>query len=415
MSAPAPSPCPSPAPRPLAGIRVVDLTSVVVGPACTLRLADFGAEVIKVEPPAGDVLRSLGGPSPGGRHAGSYLHLNRGKQALGLDLKTPAARAVLERLIASSDVVVANMRPEALARLGLDADSLRDRQPRLVHCTITGFGPGGPYRGRPAYDSVVQGVSGIAGLAERRDGRPHYVPLLLADHVTGEIAASAILAALLARERTGLGATLEVPMHETMAAFVLQEHLGPRSFDPPLGPAGDARVLNPDNRPLATADGWISLTANTDAQVHAFLRAVERADLIDEPRLRTVADRFRHVDLWFRVRAEALASRTTAAWLAIFAAADVPAMPCHTLETLERDPHLAAVGLLGTDLHPTEGRVRTIRPTILQDGAPAPAGRPAPPPGFDTRTVLRGLGLDEAECDALIASGAAFAPGADTG
>ncbi len=271
-------------------------------------------------------------------------HLNRGKQALGLDLKTPAARAVLERLVASSDVVVANMRPEALARLGLDADSLRDRYPRLVHCTITGFGPGGPYRGRPAYDSVVQGVSGIAGLAERRDGRPLYVPLLLADHVTGEIAASAILAALVARERTGLGATLEVPMHETMAAFVLQEHLGPRSFDPPLGPAGDARVLNPDNRPLATADGWISLTANTDAQVHAFLRAVGRPELIDDPRLRTVADRFRHVDLWFRVRAEALASRTSADWLAVFAAADVPAMPCHTLETLERDPHLAAVG-----------------------------------------------------------------------
>ncbi len=190
---------------------------------------------------------------------------------------------MLERLVASSDVVVANMRPEALARLGLDADGLRDRYPRLVHCTITGFGPGGPYRGRPAYDSVVQGVSGIAGLAERRDGRPLYVPLLLADHVTGEIAASAILAALLARERTGLGATLEVPMHETMAAFVLQEHLGPRSFDPPLGPAGDA-ACSTRNRPLATADGWISLTANTDAQVHAFLRAVGRPELIDDPR-----------------------------------------------------------------------------------------------------------------------------------
>ncbi|KMO11693.1 CaiB/BaiF CoA transferase family protein [Methylobacterium platani] len=394
--------------RPLAGIRVVDLTTVVVGPACTLRLSDFGAEVIKVEPRGGDVLRSLGGPSPAGRHAGSYLHLNRGKRAVGLDLKRPAARAVLGRLIATSDVLVANMRPEALARLGLDAATLRAGQPGLVHCTITGFGPDGPYRGRPAYDSVVQGVSGIAGLAERRDGRPAYAPLLLADHVTGEIAASAILAALVARGRTGAGATLEVPMHETMAAFVLAEHLGPRSFDPPLGPAGDARVLNPDNRPLATADGWISLTANTDAQVHAFLRAVGRAELIEDPRLATVADRFRHVDLWFRVRAEALAERTTAEWLAIFAAADVPAMPCHTLETLERDPHLAAVGLIGTGDHPTEGRVRTLRPTILHDGATAPAGRPAPPPGFDTRAVLAELGFPETESAALIAGGAAF-------
>lgn len=396
---------------PLAGIRVIDLTSVVVGPACTLRLSDFGAEVIKIEPPAGDVLRSLGGPSPGGQHAGSYLHLNRGKRALGLDLKAPAAQEVLNRLILTSDVFVANMRPEALTRLGLDADSLRVIHPQLVHCTITGFGPGGPYRGRPAYDSVVQGVSGLAGLAERRDGQPHYVPLLLADHVTGEIAASAILAALVARGRTGHGATLEVPMHETMAAFVLHEHLGPRSFDPPLGPAGDARVLNPLNRPLATADGWISLTANTDAQVHAFLRAVGREELIDDPRLRTVADRFRHVDLWFTVRAEALASQTTAAWLDIFAAVDVPAMPCHTFETLEQDPHLVAVGLIGTDWHPTEGRVRTIRPTILHDGVAAPCGRPAPPPGADTRAVLRGFGLSEADCDALIAVGAAFEPG----
>ncbi|MFH6786886.1 MULTISPECIES: CaiB/BaiF CoA transferase family protein [Methylobacterium] len=394
--------------RPLAGIRVVDLTTVVVGPACTLRLADFGAEVVKVEPRGGDVLRCLGGPSPGGRHAGSYLHLNRGKRAVGLDLKHPAGRDVLARLIAASDVLVANMRPEALARLGLDAGTLRAAQPRLVHCTITGFGPGGPYRGRPAYDSVVQGASGLAGLAARRDGRPAYAPLLLADHVTGEIAASAILAALVARERTGDGATLEVPMHETMAAFVLAEHLGPRSFDPPLGPAGDARVLNPDNRPLATADGWISLTANTDAQVHAFLRAVGRPELIDDPRLRSVAERFRNVDLWFSLRAEVLATRTTAEWLAVFAAADVPAMPCHTLETLEHDPHLVAVGLIGTDAHPTEGRVRTLRPTILQDGAPAPAGRPAPPPGFDTRAVLRELGVSEAQADALIAGGAAF-------
>ncbi|MGX7706629.1 CaiB/BaiF CoA transferase family protein [Methylobacterium sp. Gmos1] len=402
---------PSPATRPLAGIRVIDLTSVVVGPACTLRLADFGAEVIKIEPPGGDMLRCLGGPSPGGRHAGSYLHLNRGKRALGLDLKMPAARAVLERLIATSDILVANMRPEALARLGLDAEGLRGRFPRLVHCTITGFGPGGPYRGRPAYDSVVQGVSGIAGLSERRDGRPLYAPLLLADHVTGEIAASAILAALFARERTGAGATLEVPMHETMAAFVLHEHLGPRTFDPPLGRAGDARVLNPENRPLATADGWISLTANSDAQVHAFLRAVGRAELIDDPRLATVTDRFHNVDLWFRIRSEALAARTTAEWLAVFAQADVPAMPCHTLETLERDPHLAAVGLIGTDAHPTEGTVRTIRPTILHDGAPASAGRPAPPAGYDTRVVLHALGLSEAETDALLATGAAFETG----
>src|SRR4051794_21819689 len=170
----------------LAGVRVLDLTSVVVGPACTQRLADYGAEVIKLEPPEGDVLRSLGGPSPSGRHAGMFLHFNRKKRMICLNLKQPQARAALLTVLDDCDVLVSNMRPDALQRLGLDAASVRATRPGLVHCTITGFGPGGPYRGRPAYDGVVQSLSGIAGLAERRDGAARYAPLLICDHVTGE-------------------------------------------------------------------------------------------------------------------------------------------------------------------------------------------------------------------------------------
>lgn len=392
---------------PLAGVRVLDLTSVVVGPACTLRLAQYGAEVVKVEQLAGDVLRSLGGPSPGGRHGGSYLHLNGGKRAVCLDLKRPEGRDAALRLAEGCDVVVSNMRPEALARLGLDAASLRVAHPRLIHCMITGFGPGGPYRGQPAYDSVVQGVSGVAGLFEQRDGAPAYVPLLICDHVVGEIAAGAILAALFERERTGVGSAVEVPMHETMAAFVLQEHLGPHSFDSPLGPAGDTRTLDPGSRPLRTADGWISLTANTDAQVAAFFRAVGRTDLLDDPRFRTVADRFRNVGEWFSLRGEALLARTTAEWLRVFAEVGVPVMPCHTLDTLLNDPHLVAVGLLTSGTHPTEGTVRSIRPTVLRDGVPAVPGPPASPVGWDTREVLAEAGLTETEIEALLACGAA--------
>ena len=388
-------------PPPLAGIRVLDLTSVVVGPSCTLRLADYGAEVIKLEAPEGDVLRSLGGPSPSGRSSGKYLHFNRNKRAICLDLKQPAARAALLRVIDRCDVVVSNIRPESLVRLGLDAAALRATRARLIHCTITGFGPGGPYRGRPAYDTVIQSVAGVAGLAERRDGAPAYAPLLLCDHVVGEITAGAILAALFRRERTGEGAAIEVPMHETMAAFVLTEHLGPASFVPAQGRAGDARVLEPNNRPIATKDGWMTVTANTDAQVAGFLRGAGRAELIADPRFRTIADRFRNATEWYAMRKDALVGQTTAHWLAVFAAADVPAAICHSLETLPADPHLLAVGLLVEETHPTEGTIRSIRPTVLEDGRPAEPGPPARAQGADTAAVLAEAGLTAAEIAAL--------------
>jgi len=379
---------------------------VVVGPACTLRLAQYGAAVVKVETAAGDMMRSLGGPSPGGRHSGAYLHLNCGKRNVCLDLKQPAGRAALLRLVDRSDVLVANMRPEALARLGLDATTLRARQPGMVHCVITGFGPG-PYRGLPAYDSVVQGVSGVAGLFQRRNGAPAYVPLLLADHVVGEIAAGAVLAALVERGRTGIGAAIEVPMHETVAAFVLQEHMGRQSFEPPLGPAGDSRTLDPGNAPIETSDGWISVTANTDTQVAAYLGAVGRGDAIDDPRFGSVADRMRNVEAWFALRNGALRGNTTAHWLRAMADADVPAMPCHTLKTLMDDPHLVAAGLVGTDVHPTMGAVRSMRPTVLRDGAAYPAGPPAAPIGWDTLAVLAEAGFAEPEIAALLETGAA--------
>jgi len=395
---------------PLAGVRVLDLTTVVVGPACTQRLADYGAEIIKVEAPSGDVLRRLGGRSPTGEHGGGYLHLNRNKRAVCLDLKQASARDALRRVAATCDVFVSNIRPEALQRLGLSAADLRATRPALIHCTITGFGAGGPYRGMPAYDSVIQGVAGVAALSAARDGVPRYVPLLLCDHVVGEIAAGAILAALFERERSGNGVSLEVPMLETMAHFVLAEHLAGASFDQPVGPPGDVRLLDPNNGPLQTEDGWISLTANTDAQVRAFFGAVGRPDLADDPRFDTVASRIRHAPDWFAARGAALRERPTAEWLPIFAACDVPAMPCHSLDSLLTDPHLLATDLLGRAEHPTEGTVRTLRPTVVHDGITAPPGPPAAPLGADTVRVLAGAGLSDDEIAALLQTAAAHQP-----
>ncbi len=393
---------------PLAGMRVLDLTTVVVGPTCTMRLAQYGAEVIKVEAPEGDLFRRVAGPSPTGEHGGGYLHMNRDKRAVCLDLKQPGARAALLRVVDGCDVFVSNIRPDALARLGLDAATLRASRPGLVHCLITGFGPGGPYRGKPAYDAVIQSLSGITGLAERRDGEPRFAPMLMCDRVVGEIAAGAIAAALAGRAATGMGTAIEVPMHETMAAFVLQEHLGPATFDPPLGPIGDSRTLDPGQQPMRTTDGWLTVSATGDKQAVAFLRAAGRPDLAADPRFATAAGRYEHTRTWTTLRAELLATRSTAEWLLILEAADVPCTPCHSLESLVEDAQLVAVGLVGTDTHPTEGTVRSIRAPVLFDGATAPLGRAAAPRGTDTRAVLTEAGLSDEEIDMLLEAHAAF-------
>ncbi|RZL85909.1 MAG: CoA transferase [Sphingomonas sp.] len=393
---------------PLKGLRVLDLTSVVVGPVSTARLTHYGAEVIKLESPEGDLMRGLGGVSPTGRHSGTYLHLNRGKRNICCDLKHPDSRAIVDALVASADVVVANMRPSALQRLGLDADTVRGRHPDTIYCLITGYGTDGPYAGDPTYDSVVQAVSGVTGLTLERDGAPAYVPMLIGDHVVGEIAAGAILAAVLQRAVTGEGSSIEVPMFETMAAFVMQEHLAQHSFRPPVGPAGDRRLLNPHNRPVQTADGWISFTVNTDRQVRAFLHAVGRDELADDPRFSTVRGRAEYVDAWFAIRGAPLTGRTTVEWLDLFSAADIAVKPCHTLDTLPRDPHLTAVRLLSNDDHPTEGPTIAIRPTIRFDDAYPETPGFAQPCGWETREVLADLGFDPARIDALVAGKAVF-------
>ncbi len=395
---------------PLAGVRVLDLTSVVVGPAATLRLADFGAEIIKIEPPEGDLMRTLGGPSHSGSLSGKFLHFNRDKRFVCLNLRIPAGLEALRRILRGCDVLVTNIRPEALARMGLDAKTCQDVQPELIHCTITGFGPGGPYRGKPAYDTVVQAASGLAGLSVDRDGSPAFAPFLAADHLVGEITAGAIAAALYGRTRTGRGSAIELPMLETMAAFVLKEHLGSATFEPPLGPPGDKRVLDPYARPVRTEDGWVAISANTDTQARAFLRAIGRDDLLDDPRFTSVAARVAHSGEWFQLRSQSLATNTTDHWLAVFSKLDIPAMACHTLHTLADDPHLRAVALVQHMQHPSEGEVRAIRPTVILDDERPRRGLPAREIGADTRPILARAGFSETEITDLLNTGAAHAP-----
>jgi crotonobetainyl-CoA:carnitine CoA-transferase CaiB-like acyl-CoA transferase len=389
---------------PLAGIRVVDLTSVVVGPTATLYLADYGAEVIKVEAPGGDLLRRLGGQSKSGELSGKFMHFNRNKRSLVLDLKQERGRAALHRLIETADVFIANVRPAALERLDLGAETLKARYKRLVVCNLTGFGSGGRYRDRPAYDTIIQGLAGVADCNRRAAGEPRYVPMVFADHVVGLIATQCVIAALFARERSGEGQAIEVPMFENVASFVLAEHMGNLTFVPPRGQSGDLRLLDPMGKPVPTSDGYICISANTDAQAFAMFDAIGRPELKSDPRFSSVEARLANVRAYFEVRAAGFVTRTTAEWLEILAEADIPAGRMHTLESLVADEHLTDAGFFREVDHPVEGTIVNMQfpNRFSADGC----SNYYPPPllGGDSVAVLREIGYSSDDIGEMVRS-----------
>jgi crotonobetainyl-CoA:carnitine CoA-transferase CaiB-like acyl-CoA transferase len=387
---------------PLEGIRIVDLTSVVVGPLATQILADHGAEVIKVESPAGDLGRTIGGLGITPNMGPKFLHLNRNKRSIVLDLKKPAGYDALMRLIERADVLVWNVRPASMARMKLSYDDVKRVNPKIIYVGMFGFGQGGRYAEKPAYDSIIQGSSGVAALYHRAAGEPRYLPMVMADKTVGLIAVQMIVMSLFRRERTGEGQSVEIPMFENMAAFVLSEHMYMKTFDPPRGPTGDPRLLDPQAKPLATKDGYICVSANTQAQAFALFDAIGRPELKTDERFSTIPARFRNVGEYFRIRAEALKEKTTAQWLDIFDKCDVPAMPYHTLDSLMEDPHLKDVGLFETVEHPTEGRVINMAPPNKLSGGTRRDFRGAPKIGQHSTEILREVGYSDEEIESMI-------------
>jgi crotonobetainyl-CoA:carnitine CoA-transferase CaiB-like acyl-CoA transferase len=390
---------------PLAGIKVIDMTTVLMGPYATQMLGDYGAEIIKVETIEGDVTRLIG-PT---RHPGMgpvFLNTNRSKRSICLDLKKPAGRDAVLRLIATADVLIYNVRPQAMARLNLGYDVVAKINPRLIYAGVFGFGQDGPYAAKPAYDDLIQGATGLPALmAQTSDGTPRYVPNALVDRIVGLTAVGAICASLVHRDRSGRGQRLDIPMFETMTSFVMGDHMGGLTYEPPLDKGGYARHLSRDRRPYKTSDGYICVIVYNDKQWDNFFNATGREDLRKDLRFATFAGRSVNIDAVYAELGRIIETRTTAEWLALLTKADIPVMPMHDLETILDDPHLVATGYFPIVEHPTEGPIRSMKVSAAWSQTPAETTRLAPRLNEHGEEILREAGFSGEEIKGLVRDG----------
>lgn len=389
----------------LHGIRVLDLTSYLMGPFATQILGDMGADVIKIEPHEGDLVRMIGpARSPG--MGGMFMQCNRNKRSLVLDLKQPAGRDAVLKLAERADILVHNVRPQAMARLGLSYEAVSAVNPAIVYIGAVGFGQDGPYAAQPALDDLMQGMVAIPSLFERAGAEgPRYVPLAMADRQAGLALVNAVLGALVHKLRSGEGQAVEMPMFETLVQGVLGDHLMGAAFDPPLGPPGYARHLSRDRRPFRTADGHVCAFIISDRQWRNFFAGIGEPARMDDPRFATLPARTEHSGEVYGFLEALFRTRTTAQWLELLRAADIPAGPLHTLESLLEDEHLNAVGFFERREHPSEGPVLNLRPPARWSRTPLETARLAPRLGEHSAEVLAEAGYSLAQIDALAAAG----------
>jgi crotonobetainyl-CoA:carnitine CoA-transferase CaiB-like acyl-CoA transferase len=383
---------------PLAGITVLDLTSVLYGPYASQTLGDWGAEVIKIEPLTGDTWRYSGQFRNRGM-TGQFMAVNRNKRSLALDLKQPDGKSVLQRLIVTADVLLTNIRPAALARLGFGYEACQQMNSRLVYAAATGFGQDGPWAARPAFDEVIQASSGFAS-AMGSDDEPAFVPSLVADKICGLTLAAAVSAALVHRERTGKGQMVEVPMLETITAFNSIEMLGGHAFDPPIGPAGYKRMK--ERRPVRTRDGWLTMLPYSGDNWCIFFEAVGHPECIEQFAVRDAVARAKNIDQIYNKMAEIAITRTTAEWEELLLRIDVPHAAFAKITEIAEQPHLKAVGMIATLDHPSEGKIRQARPSARFSETPAEIHRMPPRLGEHSHAILREAGFTEEDVASMI-------------
>ena len=398
---------------PLDGVRILDLTTVVMGPFATQILADYGADVIKLEPPEGDLMRhNAPMRSKGMGHI--FMNANRNKRSVVLDLKRDAGRAACLAIAKDADVLVYNIRPQAMARLRLSYEEVREVNPRLIYVGAFGYSQRGPYAAKAAYDDLIQGAVGLPWMSREAGAEsPRYVPVTLADRSVGLHIVNAVCAALYHREKSGKGQRVDVPMFESLLQTVMGEHMGGYTYLPGLGEKagalGYARMLAKERRPYETKDGYVCVLVYNDKQWRAFFDLIGRPELLDDPKFATQEARSRDFAGAYALVAAEMAKRSTNEWIAALEAADIPVQRMNSLTDIVNDPHLAAIGYFRSIEHPTEGRIRSMAvPSEWSESAPE-YRRHAPRLGEHTREVLRQAGLDESTIEQMIAGGAAQA------
>jgi crotonobetainyl-CoA:carnitine CoA-transferase CaiB-like acyl-CoA transferase len=390
---------------PLDGVRILDCTTVVLGPWAAQQLGDLGADVIKIEPPEGDTTRQLG-PMKHPDMGAFFIAVNRNKRSIVLDLKQEAARHVLVRLATNADVLLHNYRPQAAKRLGLSYEMFRAVNPGIVYVATYGFRAAGPYGEKPAYDDIIQAASGVAATQGSIMGEPRYVPTIVADKTSSMTVLAAVLAALVHKARTGEGQEVEVPMFESLVAWVMVEHLYGATFVPPIDSVGYKRVLNPYRRPFKTRDGYLAILPYTDQNWRDFFGIAGRDDLLNDARYKTLSTRLKHIEGLYEELGKIAVTRTNAEWLAALDKHNIPGMVVNSLESLLADPQLEATGFWQLVEHPSEGPLRLPGIPVTYSKTPGDIRRLPPRLGEHSVEILREAGLGDAAIDALLASGA---------
>lgn len=387
----------------LNGIKIIDLTTIVLGPYATQFLGDFGADVIKVETPSGDLFRTVG-PGRSKKMGAAFLNCNRNKRSISLDLTKPEGLQILYKLIASADVFVHNMRTKSAKKLGLAYDDIRKIKPDIVYCNACGFGQGGDYADQPAYDDTLQAVSGLASINADAVGVPRYLPTILCDKVAGLHLTISILTGILNRDKTGKSIAIETPMFESMAAFLMVEHLAGETFSPALGKTGYARLTSPMRKPFATQDGYISILPYNESHWKKFLAMIGRDDLVNDERVTDPALRSKSLDMLYGLVAEATPRYTTQKWQKLMAESDIPCAKVNGLEDLLHDPHLQQVDFFQQVDHPSEGKLRMARNAFNIQDVETKSDKAVPNLGADGMAIMREAGFSDAEIHLAVES-----------